>query len=115
VFGQKPRDVNIYFEKRVKLASSNQGFIDLFWPGTLLVEQKSQGSNLVKARAQATDYYLALKDYERPRYILFSDFQSFELLDLETYEEYAFSLADLLDNIRHFGFVAVTSAWAMQP
>jgi hypothetical protein len=53
VFGQKPRDVNIYFEKRVKLASSNQGFIDLFWPGTLLVEQKSQGRNLAKARAQA--------------------------------------------------------------
>jgi type I restriction-modification system DNA methylase subunit len=106
VFGQKPRDVNIYFEKRVKLASSNQGFIDLFWPGTLLVEQKSQGRNLAKARAQATDYYLALKDYERPRYILLSDFQSFELLDLETNEEYAFSLSELPDNIRHFGFVA---------
>lgn len=106
VFGQKPRDVNIYFEKRVKLASSNQGFIDLFWPGTLLVEQKSQGRNLAKARTQATDYYLALKDYERPRYILLSDFQSFELLDLETNEEYAFSLADLPDNIRHFGFIA---------
>ncbi len=106
VFGQKPRDVNIYFEKRVKLASSNQGFIDLFWPGTLLVEQKSQGRNLTKARAQATDYYLALKDYERPRYILLSDFQSFELLDLETNEEYAFTLSDLPTNIRHFGFIA---------
>lgn len=106
VFGQKPRDVNIYFEKRVKLASSNQGFIDLFWPGTLLVEQKSQGRNLAKARTQATDYYLALKDYERPRYILLSDFQSFELLDLETNDEYAFSLSDLPDNIRHFGFIA---------
>jgi type I restriction-modification system DNA methylase subunit len=106
VFGQKPRDVNIYFEKRVKLASSNQGFIDLFWPGTLLVEQKSQGRNLAKARAQATDYYLALKDYERPRYILLSDFQSFELLDLETNEDYAFSLSELADNVRHFGFIA---------
>jgi type I restriction-modification system DNA methylase subunit len=106
VFGQKPRDVNIYFEKRVKLASSNQGFIDLFWPGTLLVEQKSQGRNLAKARAQATDYYLALKDYERPRYILLSDFQSFELLDLETNEEYAFSLSQLAENVRHFGFIA---------
>lgn len=106
VFGQKPRDVNIYFEKRVKLASQNQGFIDLFWPGTLLVEQKSQGRNLAKARAQATDYYLALKDHERPRYILLSDFQSFELLDLEKNEEYTFSLAELPDNVRHFGFIA---------
>lgn len=106
VFGQKARDVNIYFEKRVKLASSNQGFIDLFWPGTLLVEQKSQGRNLAKARTQATDYYLALKDFERPRYILLSDFQSFELLDLETNEEYKFSLAQLAENVRHFGFIA---------
>jgi type I restriction-modification system DNA methylase subunit len=106
VFGQRARDVNIYFEKRVKLVSTAQGFIDLFWPGKLLVEQKSQGLSLSKARAQATDYYLALKEHERPRYILLSDFQTFELLDLDTGAEHKFGLAELAENVRHFGFMA---------
>jgi hypothetical protein len=106
VFGQHRRDVAIYEKKIEKFGNNNTGFIDLFWPGTLLVEQKSQGRKLDKARMQATDYYLALKDFERPRYILLSDFQSFELLDLETNEEYVFSLAELSENIRHFGFIA---------
>jgi type I restriction-modification system DNA methylase subunit len=106
VFGRRARDVNLYFEKRVKLPSNTQGFIDLFWPGTLLVEQKSLGLSLEKARVQATDYYLTLKDDERPRYILLSDFQNFELLDLETNETHIFTLAALPDNIRRFDFVA---------
>jgi type I restriction-modification system DNA methylase subunit len=106
VFGQRRRDVAIYEKKIEKFGNKNPGFIDLFWPGTLLIEQKSLGRKLDKARIQATDYYLALKEDERPRYILLSDFQSFELLDLETNEEYAFPLAELPDNIRHFGFIA---------
>ena len=106
VFGRRARDVTLYFEKRVKLPSNTQGFIDLFWPGTLLVEQKSLGKSLNKARVQATDYYLTLKDHERPRYILLSDFQNFELLDLETNETHIFTLAALPENIRRFDFVA---------
>ncbi|MEI6044199.1 MAG: type IIL restriction-modification enzyme MmeI [Chloroflexota bacterium] len=47
-------------------------------------EQKSAGRNLENAREQATDYFLSLKEQEKPRYILLSDFQTFELLDLET-------------------------------
>jgi hypothetical protein len=106
VFGQKPKDVNIYFEKRVKLGDAAKGYIDLFWPGKLLVEQKSKGLSLAKARDQATDYYLALKAHERPRYILLSDFQSFELLDLETGIESAFLLSELSQNVGKFGFMA---------
>ncbi len=106
VFGQKPKDVNVYFEKRVKLGDAAKGYIDLFWPGKLLVEQKSQGLSLTKARDQATDYYLALKAHEKPRYILLSDFQSFELLDLETGNEAAFLLSELSQNVGKFGFMA---------
>jgi hypothetical protein len=40
------------------------------------------GKSLNKARVQATDYYLTLKDHERPRYILLSDFQNFEPLHI---------------------------------
>ena len=85
VFGRRRRDVAVY-EEKVKKLNDNSGFIDLFWPGYLLVEQKSAGRNLQSAREQATEYFLALSDKERPRYILLSDFQTFELLDLEEYQ-----------------------------
>jgi restriction-modification enzyme MmeI-like protein len=49
VFGQKRRSVAVY-EKKVKKLNDKQGYIDLFWPGTLLVEQKSAGKNLQKAQ-----------------------------------------------------------------
>ncbi|MBI1276061.1 class I SAM-dependent DNA methyltransferase [bacterium] len=106
VFGRARRDVNIYFEKRLKLGEHQRGFIDLFWPGVLLVEQKSMGKNLVAARVQATDYFLSLKEREKPRYILLSDFQTFELLDLDTGEEHHFTLSALPEKIRLFGFIA---------
>ncbi len=56
IFGDKRRTVASY-EKRVQtLDKGGSGFIDLFWPGQLLVEQKSAGLDLGKARGQALDY-----------------------------------------------------------
>lgn len=94
VFGRRRRDVAVY-EEKVKKLNDQSGFIDLFWPGYLLVEQKSAGRSLRDAREQATDYYLGLSEKEKPRYILLSDFQTFELLDLEENEEHRFTLAEL--------------------
>lgn len=105
VFGRRRRDVAVY-EEKVKKLNNAQGFIDLFWPGQLLVEQKSAGHSLTKAREQATDYFLSLKEHEKPRYILLSDFQTFELLDLEIREEYSFRLSELPEKVRLFDFVA---------
>jgi len=36
------------FEEPVKKLGNKQGFIDLFWKGTLLVEHKSKGKDLNK-------------------------------------------------------------------
>jgi hypothetical protein len=105
VFGRRRRDVSIY-EQSVKKLNNKQGFIDLFWPSTLLVEQKSAGRNLQNARTQAIDYCHALKEQEKPRYILLSDFQTFEMLDLDTNTEHHFTLAELPDKIKDFGFIA---------
>ena len=105
VFGRRRRDVAIY-EQKVKKLNDKQGFIDLFWPGQLLIEQKSAGRSLENARTQATDYFLQLKELEKPRYILLSDFQNFEMIDLETREEYKFPLSQLAENIKIFGFIA---------
>ena len=76
-----------------------------FWPGVLLVEQKSAGVNLEKARHQADAYFDALQEHERPRYQLQCDFQTFELIDRDEREEMRFALADLPDNVEKFGFI----------
>ena len=45
VFGKRRRDV-ARFEEHVKKLDNRSGFIDLFWPSALLVEQKSAGHSL---------------------------------------------------------------------
>ncbi|MEO8926190.1 MAG: DNA methyltransferase, partial [Caulobacteraceae bacterium] len=104
VFGLKRRRV-ASFEEPVRKLGDRRGFIDLFWKGTLLVEQKSAGRSLEAARAQALDYFPGLKDYELPRYVLACDFQTFDLLDIETGEAARFALADLPANVERFGFI----------
>ena len=93
------------FEERVRLLGDKRGFIDLFWKGVLLVEQKSAGLNLQKAKQQALDYFPGLKDSELPRYILVSDFQTFELYDLEEDEHLSLALQDLPAHVEKFGFI----------
>lgn len=104
VFGVPVRRV-ASFEEPVKNLGEKRGFIDLFWKGLLLVEQKSAGRDLKKAKTQALDYFPGLKDADLPRYILLSDFQTFELYDLEDGEEIAFPLADLPRHVEKFGFI----------
>ena len=104
IFGVKRRTVARY-EEHVKRLDNSSGFIDLFWPGVLLVEQKSAGRDLTKAYGQAGDYFDALPEQDRPRYILVSDFQTFELHDLDERERTAFSLADLPQHVEQFGFI----------
>jgi len=93
------------FEEPVKNLGDKRGFIDLFWKGVLLVEQKSKGRDLKKAKLQALDYFPGLKDTDLPRYILLSDFQTFELYDLEEDEAVAFPLSELVKNVEKLGFI----------
>ncbi|MBK8198349.1 MAG: class I SAM-dependent DNA methyltransferase [Acidobacteria bacterium] len=104
IFGVKRRSVAVY-ERRVQKLSGNTGFIDLFWPQVLLVEQKSAGRNLSAARVQAEDYFLTLKENERPRYLLACDFQTFDLHDLSERTSVSFKLEDLPDHVERFGFI----------
>ena len=68
VFGVPRRRV-ASFERAVKPRPGERGFIDLFWPGKLLVEQKSAGRDLKPAKKQALDYFPGLRDDELPRYV----------------------------------------------
>ena len=51
VFGVTRRRV-ASFEEPVRLLGEKRGFVDLFWKGVLLVEQKSAGFNLEKAKTR---------------------------------------------------------------
>ena len=104
IFGVRRRTVARY-EEHVRRLDNSHGFIDLFWPGVLLVEQKSAGRDLTAARKQAGTYFDALPERDRPRYQLLCDFQTFELLDRDEREETRFALADLPQYVEKFGFI----------
>jgi hypothetical protein len=105
VFGISRRRVAT-FEQAVKKGDSKQGFIDLLWKGTILIEHKSRGKDLDKAFQQAKDYFPGLKEHELPKYILVSDFERFHLYDLDTGANHEFKLSELSANVHLFGFIA---------
>ena len=104
IFDVRRRSVARY-EQHVRKLDNRSGFIDLFWPGVLIVEQKSAGRDLTRAYGQAGEYFDSLSERERPRYILVSDFQTFALHDLDEGKHTDFSLADLPAHVEAFGFI----------
>jgi len=54
VFGISNRKVAT-FEHKVKKLDDAEGYIDLLWKGTILIEMKSRGKNLDRAYQQAID------------------------------------------------------------
>jgi hypothetical protein len=93
------------FEHRVKKLSDADGYIDLLWKGTILVEMKSRGKNLDKAFQQAIDYTYGLKQNELPKYVLVCDFHYFRLYDTEEQKTLEFTLDELVLNVQSFGYL----------
>lgn len=106
IFGIKRRQVAVY-EKMVQgLDANRRGFIDLFWPGVLIVEQKSAGRDLLQAQMQASEYFNWLSARDQPRYILTCDFQRWRLIDLDDNgRETTFLLKDLHKHVTAFDFM----------
>lgn len=104
VFGISRKRVST-FEHKVKKLDDSNGYIDLLWKGTILIEMKSRGKNLDKAYQQAVDYTHGLKQHELPKYILVCDFDIFRLYDLEDDKTIEFKLNDLVNNVQHFGYL----------
>ena len=105
VFGVRRRRVAT-FEERVHPADDKDGYIDLLWKGTLLVEHKSKGKNLDSAFQQAKDYFPGILDNDLPRYVVVADFARFRLYDLDECKSHEFTLKDLHSNIHLFGFMS---------
>lgn len=107
VFGISRRQVGIFEAKLTKL-NGNRGFIDVFWPGKLVCEQKSRGQDLEKAFHQAIGYLEAtakVDPAQLPRYVIVCDFEFLRLCDLETQEHTQIPVAELADHIHLFGFL----------
>ena len=74
----------VMFQARVIKVGGVRGYIDSFIPSVLLVEQKSLGRNLEDAYVQAQAYFHAIaNEFEKPKYIITCDFQTFHLYDLQ--------------------------------
>ena len=104
IFGIRRRSV-AHYEELVEKRLGKRGFTDLFWPDVLLVEQKSAGRSLDEAYDQAGDYFDGMKEEDRPRFILVSDFQTFELRDLEEQRRVPFRLQELPEHVEEFEFI----------
>ena len=105
VFGIRARTVGSY-EVHVRKLDDALGKIDYFWPGMLLIEHKSRGKDLKKAALQAADYLHGVKEHEKPRYIIVSDFARFVLYDLDQGTETEVKLEELPQQIERFDFIA---------
>lgn len=104
VFGITRKKIGT-FEHRVKKLSDADGYIDLLWKGTILIEMKSRGKNLDKAFEQAIDYTHGLKQNELPKYILVCDFHIFRLYDTEEQSTIEFTIDELVNHVQHFGYL----------
>ncbi len=114
VFGLSPRRISS-FEHAVKKHGGGQGFVDLFWPGMLLVEHKSRGKSLDRAFGQALDYFPGIKERDLPRHVLVCDFARMRLANLDRGDELEFELKDLHKHIRRFGFIAGYQVQQIKP
>lgn len=107
------------FEHAVKrlpgIKAKTDGFVDLFWPGMLLVEQKSRGKNLDAALTQALSYFPGIAERDLPQLVIVCDFARFRVHRLTTDETFEFALKDLHKNIKLFGFVAGYKPQTIQP
>jgi len=106
VFGIDRRRHGALFEYAVKKGSGAQGFIDMFWPGKLLAEQKSGGKDLTKASIQAYEYLETMPDHDLPEAIVVSDFASFVFIQNDgTNQKVEFKLEDFPKHVKLFGFL----------
>lgn len=114
VFGISNRRV-ASFEHAVSKHGGGQGYVDLFWPGQLLVEQKSRGKPLEPAYDQAMGYFPGLPERDLPHTLVVCDFATFRVIDLDRRREVSFALKDLHKHVRWFGFMAGYQAQAITP
>lgn len=118
VFGITDRRVAT-FEHAVKKLPGAQartdGFVDLFWPGMMLVEHKSRGKDLDRAMDQAMGYLAGIAERDLPQIIVVCDFARWRVLRLGSGERIEFTLAELHQHVGVFGLIAGYKPQVIRP
>ncbi len=94
------------FELNVKKLGGAPGFVDLFWPGVLLVEHKSRGKDLDAAMDQAMGYLAGIAERDLPQLVVVCDFARFRVRTLATGDTAEFTLPELHKEVKRFGLLA---------
>ena len=86
----------IEFERPIKnVETGKPNFIDVLWPGIVLVEHKSAGKSLDVAETQARDYLKSLAAADRPPVVMVSNFSTIRIIEILAGTSFDFPLADL--------------------
>jgi hypothetical protein len=108
IYGVDRKRVAAFEQLAKRTSTGNYGFIDLYWPGVLIAEQKSAGKDLVEAEKQALDYLTSIRQSDFPGLVITSDFARIRILDLEAKDPKPVEIktADLGKEYERFLFIA---------
>jgi hypothetical protein len=108
IYGVDRKRVALFEQLAKRTSTGNYGFIDLYWPGVLIAEQKSAGKDLAEAEKQALDYLTGIKQSDFPGLVITSDFARIRILDLEQKNPLPVEIltADLGKEYERFLFIA---------
>ena len=108
IYGVDRKRVAAFEQLAKRTSTGNYGFIDLYWPGVLIAEQKSAGKDLEEAEQQALDYLTEIKQSDFPGLVITSDFAHIRILDLEAKDPKPVEIktADLGKEYERFLFIA---------
>ena len=108
IYGVDRKRVAAFEQLAKRTSTGNYGFIDLYWPGVLIAEQKSAGKDLAAAEKQALDYLTDIKQSDFPGLVITSDFARIRILDLESKDPTPVEIktADLGKEYERFLFIA---------
>lgn len=107
-FGIQPHQYSREF--RLTMRNGSHGFMDGFIPGKVIIEGKSLGKDLKKAREQAEEYRWACPPRDQPRYVLLHDFNQFILFDLTNDKSHSCLLQELSKRAEWFRFLVGDTA-----
>ncbi|POR08000.1 DNA methyltransferase [Diaphorobacter sp. LR2014-1] len=97
-------------EFEVTRQDGSTGYMDAFIPAKVIIEAKSLGQDLAKARQQAEEYRWGCPAHQQPRFVLLHDFARFALFDLVQDKQYECTLQELPRKADWFRFLVDDAA-----
>lgn len=105
IFNIPAQKINIGFEWRINIDGS-QKYADHLLNGLLLIEMKSRNKKLDKAKSQAYRYVMNLEKEDIPKFVILSNFERIQILDLlDPDNSYDIRVEDLHKHLNKFNFL----------